>query len=736
MKVSSIIFFCCIVFFFFYSFLHVYDNVSEKDDRFSFVKQSFTSLNKNYDSQFVYKRVKTENRDEYLMKKFILENECTSDSDCMKTHKNSKCLGPLDARLSDRRYKNIKVNFKFGTKINFEIEKNFCFPVKKIFDKYDIPPCSSKYGGQMTITGNRFRKHVDDSDDEDEISLNKQNDDVDIENYRVETSVGDDATLKKKYSFAYECNCTDENIFKKRNVFDDCKLFVGCFGKKSKNVNTDKWSNYTEITCQCSPDEYFEKAIISKDGKCLKPPACTRKNFYARTEPWKLLNLPPHAFIPWDAIEESYAKKYFGNDYRVKHPIGLLNPCTFDVENGNVIPESKTSLVNFKKINGIVQCISESPEYITIKFDSDYLLQNNGARPNGIIGITKSDKQSELYDKYIVECNTLNRNTSGHYPPIKGHLVPVENLKQNIREKMKYLIRDVKEPFANHSFKPFLKNLIFYQYPNRDYDSFLYNLSEYKAKTFTNVFEDKRRKIWNPTDIHGFFELLSASPMNIYNPKVTDYYIGSMVYTIGNVPLEEIEKKSIKVQDVNMCVLYNNITAGSPNLPKIVKIEKKLLNEHDLITAAPIPFYLDSDGKIVYNTKCPTYSGSFVVDTRKKIISPIWPQYYENFKMKSFILKNNVYDNYESYVTEQNENTPIYSVVTHIKDQNFTYNTDDETIKKFDNFSITDFQTENSCAEVDFCKIREINRKIGCKKTTDNDGHIFYKEKGYVEFHF
>lgn len=261
-----------------------------------------------------------------------------------------------------------------------------------------------------------------------------------------------DKNLKSTYSWF--CKCLHPWIFDKPyelDVFSDCSYYKGCTNREytinDKQLN-DPTEIYNSISCKCLNHEYQ----IKTQGVYQ----CRSGNYFQITD-----NVVEDKYnLSINEIDKSWIQANFGTveNFKRLRPHGIPNPCLYDAMTNKKIDDLEDK-IGIDNTNGIYFCFSKSPQYVTIQFTSDYLANNDGKYPNGIVKIG-----SIIPDTIMVEDSTYDSINSILYPPLCGWKMKLDFIEKELLSLLKFnLVTHSKYPFE-HEKK--IKCLIFYNAPN------------------------------------------------------------------------------------------------------------------------------------------------------------------------------------------------------------------------------------------------------------------------------
>lgn len=173
--------------------------------------------------------------------------------------------------------------------------------------------------------------------------------------------------------YYFKCHCTSP-LFD-NGVDGDCSLFKGCIGGKLLPGN--------DFICEC-PEGMIHKEVNGT-------PTCQKMNYF---------KIKGKSDVDLDS--KFLMEKYIG--YNVP------NPCIYDFLNKQYVPHAGEIVIE----NEIAFCKVKDPQYTTVLFEDDYLLNNGGKYANGIVRISTSLPETGfMYE-------TQTKNERGESTPLIG----------------------------------------------------------------------------------------------------------------------------------------------------------------------------------------------------------------------------------------------------------------------------------------------------------------------------
>lgn len=239
-------------------------------------------------------------------------------------------------------------------------------------------------------------------------------------------------TSDENNRYSWICNCQYPKIFISANLYADCTMFSGCpFHSKATNANDPAlWNSFDEITCDCEPPHLFKP--FAKKG-----PLCTLPTYFEALH---------DDFVDFVPLRHDYLDPKFASLFTDIRKRKIPDPCKIDALSGEKVLSTK---VGSRYWDNIVECYSYDSRYVPVTFEHDYLLNNNGKFPNGIVKV--SDSESSLL---VSETHTIKDN--GSYKPLIGYAFKVKDINPLIDLKF---LRISPYPFAQ---RKSLSSLIFF----------------------------------------------------------------------------------------------------------------------------------------------------------------------------------------------------------------------------------------------------------------------------------
>lgn len=610
--------------------------------------------------------------------------ECLDDADCIALCRNNsvryKCV---DKSFRDRDTGDVypvKILTARNTGI-LDMTQNMCLavaPARQDDEGYlngQPPKCSRKRGGHVSVR-----------------------------QLPVDASVA--AGLGPIY-YRHYCQCREEHTFRKLHDHGDCDYYMGCHDRLTNAYDDHSWSTFDEIACRCGEDEIPESAGPGY------PARCRQRNFfetgYGNGDAYGPAP-PDHAFMSWTNVAGDYVAMHYGGMAAAtrNHPRGVLNPCRFDALTSTVVDARLADVVYFVVIDGVGQCVSKTDRYVTVKFNSDYLIGNAGRAPNGVVGTTRPPVGSDS-DRMkctppalvVVETDTVNRNTNGAYERIIGYPTATDRVVPKLYGLLaQYLaITDVDQ-------------VVFYNYPapsssgedggKHDAVNGLHGYEDYTVKTYGNVFV---------SSVQG-----DALHLGSWTGHREKWGLG-----VGEIrmKLRDVPAGVIQVDGCTRHVLAEGLSTIERRLDRADGryATTKRQTALDGTIICPLTFYLSVDKAVLYNTASPVYTGLMLIDNRTKTIAPVIP-YEESIDL--YKKRNNVAVDYGTFVKSMDDRDTVeYAVIT----RNYTYDSA-KGDRDFDaSVDILNTQLKFSCTEYSVLLgvFDSITKKIKCSSADPHD---------------
>nr|WIE95380.1 hypothetical protein [Microctonus hyperodae filamentous virus] len=455
-------------------------------------------------------------------------------------------------------------------------------------------------------------------------------------------------------SLEYRCRCMAPDIFDKLHIYDDCNVLKKCMGRE---LTTPSWTTFNDIQCNCKTNEYF---IDYEHGG----PECRQYSFF---------NLDDKDNDDDDDTDNTIlSSKYINSDYLKQHfsstkPRLLKNPCVYDALTGLYLNDDENVGITLTK-NGIAQCWSKSRKYATIKFTDDYLLNNNGQYPNGVVRVVTTTNKSATAATVVVEAHTWNATLERFFSPLYGYIYQKTDL-----------IYDIEKCFNKET------HIIIYSYPT---------LSEKKIKNL-NTFTFRS---YNHTCIMGENVNFITTYAQIYR-KITSKR-ENFVLT-NNIGMYEYF-----LDNNDKCIPY----VDPANI-----LKKQKITQTQLKTIIPTfkyfihPFERKKDNTIVYNTLSPLYTGTYIIDTDNLILRPLAS------------LNDTLMEQYRTFVrSKRNTDTDEREILNNIIITDGILWPKDYDLPLRTNMEMTTITGQRSCVEYNVLvkDYDEMNQKILCTETS------------------
>lgn len=216
------------------------------------------------------------------------------------------------------------------------------------------------------------------------------------------------------------CNCTRPDIFTtSKSGRSDCNNVTAC-----NEIIPGTDTSIETLKCKC---QYPEEFVPFVNGG----PTCRKLNFRESSyDPPEYVNIPK---LSKDLIDSNYLKLF-----KQSHLRSFPDPCRINAINGEILAADVASAV--RGDDGVVHC-QVNPSYadlfLAIKFNSDYLSNNNGVQPNAVCGYRK--RQTLLQESLKIPMHTWGyeyvpgplKNGDGHM--IKFYLFEYESLDETLQ---------------------------------------------------------------------------------------------------------------------------------------------------------------------------------------------------------------------------------------------------------------------------------------------------------------
>lgn len=134
------------------------------------------------------------------------------------------------------------------------------------------------------------------------------------------------------------------------------------------------------------------------------------------------------------------------DENKIKINVGtVINPCKYDRFHDEFITDN--SDVFLASYNNISFCVSKSPHYVTLQYTDDYLFNNGGILPNGVIRISENKYNNDVKYPFMMESN-LYHSASNSFLNLYGYKLNKLLLDKKIQNLLNYnLFTHPKYPF-------------------------------------------------------------------------------------------------------------------------------------------------------------------------------------------------------------------------------------------------------------------------------------------------
>lgn len=532
----------------------------------------------------------------------------------------------------------------------YEFEPNIGYSLIIDLNSYEKVKCTKKFGGEIILAKNKHDIHY------------------------------------------FTCFCNYPNIFNKKGSCEDCDIFVPCKNKRNNALNLNSWNTFEDIKCECS--EFNEIFVPYSDkGPSITPPMCKSPNIYEMAfEPYSN-NKSNH--LSAENIDTQFLTKHFGSivKFNELRPVGLPDTCQLDAFTGQLF-KTDTCPINYKligeqddkigyckvKIEHFLNARTETLGIKTIRFENDYLYNNNGKQPNASINILdeKANLSPVQKQHFILETGTFNANTGDLYNPIFGHRLPSYVIKKEIKKL-------ANKEFDNSEF------VLFFNSPESkiltspgDFTLLSTHLKEYTFRTLTNFYleyDDTTylrvigRLICKPKYIHDEYQQVDV----VFSGKETK---NLAKYLEKNYNENDFVKT--RLFDRRAIDYYREEIKGSLDFPA--------------------PWKLNSALSVTFNAHSPLYTGLHYFDTNAKIIRSMAIKDYN--RIIEYITKVR-----DKYPRKKSKHCLFYT--SKINNLVINYKNYDIPFNKYDLISATD--NENSCYEYDV-QLANVRNMFNCSK--------------------
>lgn len=227
----------------------------------------------------------------------------------------------------------------------------------------------------------------------------------DISSRKCDSKTGGQWILAKSGTqFSYVCHCSVPSVFGNSYQYGPCEEFNGCLNGKIK----DGWSSIENIECDCNDGYTFEKNGIY--------PSCKYTTVPLRDS---TLNMPIDLIDP---------------NHRAKNE-NLINPCIVDARTGEINANNGRLVTVEKNNEKVAYCVATNDRFVTIRYNDDYLLNNQGKYANGIFSFTDRPVNSDV----IYETHSKDENDE-LYPVFNGKRILTTEFA--LKDKFPYLLQN------------------------------------------------------------------------------------------------------------------------------------------------------------------------------------------------------------------------------------------------------------------------------------------------------
>lgn len=375
------------------------------------------------------------------------------------------------------------------------------------------------------------------------------------------------------------CECTYPDIFSKFKDGYDCMHFNRCVGYTS-NAFDENRKSINEISCLCRSDEDF--IPFDKGG-----PKCVSKMYHQTVHNYPI---PPEYVLDDKFVDPNFKQQM--HKYNK-----ILNPCLYDFVNEQFIDKKFHKNIRIEIKNDIAQCFCNAYGFTTIVYDSDYLLNNNGVWPNGVVQVSPKMKRSEI----VYEVGTLNSRTNEWFAPLLGHFYDTKDLFIDFRRVLSdNLIKNPKYPFAKHNDKH--TKIIIYSYPN--YGGSISN-RKYESYTHASI-------------LNSWYEWKNIKEHPIYMKDLAVYFSHVNKYVTQDLISHA---RVLSPDELPLTTADTHNTFSQIN--KETEIEKITSYIYSKYVPLQRTFYIDPDNKLIYNPNSILFTGIFKIAINAKKMIPL-----------------------------------------------------------------------------------------------------------------
>ncbi|WKA13564.1 MAG: per os infectivity factor pif-1 [Cotesia congregata filamentous virus 2] len=435
-----------------------------------------------------------------------------------------------------------------------------------------------------------------------------------------------------KFTYSWFCKCLHPWIFDKPYEFDlisDCSYYKGCSNReyvindKKDSINASLTDYYNSISCKCLDHEY---QIKIRDVN-----QCRSGNYFQITTSNNDYNNISEYNLNIDQIDKSWIEMNFGSEENFKRlrPLGIPNPCLYDAITNEKIDkihiQSQQVGIDVSD-NGIYYCYSLNSRFVTVQFTSDYLANNDGKYPNGIVEISK--KESPYC---VIEDSTYDVINSILSQPLNGWRILNNNIpkqlfsliEENLIEYSKYPHEDTKK----------INCLLFYNAPNAMMTPIYNIITNPMNFKYFNI-TSHHWKYYNFYRTLGFHDISLLNINNAINGKYKISDIYNVAYATHSPHYANFKPDCFKsiFDTITSVAKSNTFTTTDLYFNQFYDLKKYPLFNYFL-------FVYDPDSKtIIYNPKNDLYTGTFEINLNTK---KMYPFYIGNHSIRQ-IFKNHV----------------------------------------------------------------------------------------------
>ncbi|CAJ2002104.1 per os infectivity factor pif-1 [Cotesia congregata filamentous virus 1] len=420
--------------------------------------------------------------------------------------------------------------------------------------------------------------------------------------------------------YTWMCSCRHPWIFQKSLITEACLRMNpvgGCPGELSSNL----FNSFDEIKCKCKRNYTSTKTL--RNGLVM---STCRPTTYFDDKHYK----PPDSIelAPLEAIDEKYLEKYIS---ATAAPSKLPNPCRYDALTGQAV-ESSATAVGLRHKNNVYFCDSADPLYVTVTFNSDYLKNNDGRFPNGVVKVYL-EKEKKLNLPVVYE-----DAAAAVKPPMIGWMYPISYLTPLIQNNLNLKLLGLET-----AVRPL--HVLIYNAPNTLSPPAIKKvkgLNTFTHGLFLFGYINQRTRAWGGSP-HGFMSNrvisvprtgLSFGLMSKLNIDTFDASGKRYIYSLNNAektiflttePFKRIYDKSwiVDLVEYSADEFKNKLTLNGGN-------NDSLFPENPMYFAPPL-----EDGAapiLVLNKRSVLYSGTVLYDPKNGSILYLYVNNFDLFK--------------------------------------------------------------------------------------------------------